>query len=77
MVNDISPSTTKNVAASRGGLLWPPRPSAFPELMTPVEAAQYLRLDQTGRHTPKTVTRTLDLFRDQGSLKATKYAKLV
>ena len=27
---------------------WPARPSIFGELVTPVEAAQYLRLDETG-----------------------------
>ena len=38
--------------------VWPPHPEAFPDLMNPVEAAQYLRLDQTGRHTPKSPLRT-------------------
>jgi hypothetical protein len=32
---------------------WPQKPSRFGELLTPIEAAQYLRLDETGRHTPK------------------------
>jgi hypothetical protein len=45
--------------------------------MTPVEAAMYLRLDETGRHTPKTAERTLNYFRDRGWLKATKYARAV
>ncbi len=31
---------------------WPERPEIFPDLMTPVEAAMFLRLDQTG-HNPK------------------------
>lgn len=56
---------------------WPPRPAAFPELLTPVEAAQYLRLDELGTHTPETAIRTLNYWRDRGSLKATKYARHV
>ncbi|MBN2588796.1 MAG: helix-turn-helix domain-containing protein [Sedimentisphaerales bacterium] len=55
---------------------WPKRPECFPELMTPVEAAMYLRLDQTG-HTPKSAIRTLTYWRDRGELKATKYARRV
>lgn len=31
---------------------WPQRPPVFPDLMTPVEAAMFLRLDETG-HTPQ------------------------
>lgn len=31
---------------------WPPRPVVFAELLTPIEAPQYLRLDETGNHTP-------------------------
>ena len=54
--------------------LWPPKPVAYPELLNPVEAAQYLRLDEAG-HTPKSARRTLDYWRQQGSLKATKYAR--
>lgn len=30
---------------------WPKRLSVFPDLMTPIEAAMFLRLDQAG-HTP-------------------------
>ena len=56
---------------------WPPRPDAFGELLTPVEAAQYLRLDETGAHTPKSAIRTLNYWRDRGELKATKYARRV
>ena len=56
---------------------WPPRPDAFGELLTPVEAAQYLRLDETGAHTPKSAIRTLNYWRDKGDLKATKYARRV
>ena len=54
---------------------WPHRPSVFTDLLTPIEAAQYLRLDETGRHTPVTAVRTLDYFRDRGELRATKYAR--
>jgi len=56
---------------------WPPRPGSFPELLTPVEAAQYLRLDETGSHTPESAVRTLNYWRDRGELKATKYARRV
>jgi len=56
--------------------MWPERPSVFPDLMTPVEAAMFLRLDQTG-HTPGSAKRTLGYWRDQGELRATKYARHV
>jgi hypothetical protein len=56
---------------------WPPRPEVFAELLTPMEAAQYLRLDETGNHTPKTAIRTLNYWRDRGQLKATKFARRV
>ena len=55
---------------------WPERPQIFPELMTTVEAAMFLRLDQTS-HTPNSAIRTLNYWRDRGELKATKYAKRV
>jgi hypothetical protein len=55
---------------------WPKRPECFPELMTPTEAAMFLRLDQTG-HNPKSAKRTLNYWRDRGELKATKYARRV
>lgn len=55
---------------------WPKQPSIFPHLMTPLEAAMFLRLDQTG-HTPASARRTLDYWRDRGELKATKYARHV
>ena len=55
---------------------WPKRPLEFPELMTPVEAAMFLRLDITG-HTPKSAIRTLTYWRDRKELKATKYARRV
>jgi hypothetical protein len=56
---------------------WPPRPAEFPELMTPLEAAQYLRLDQTGRHNPLSALRTITFWRNKGQLRATKYARHV
>jgi hypothetical protein len=56
---------------------WPPRPSVFTELLTPVEAAQYLRLDETGNHTPKSAVRTLTYWRQKGQLKATRFARRV
>jgi hypothetical protein len=56
---------------------WPPRPAHFPELMLPVEAAQYLRLDELPQHSPASATRTLNYWRDQGQLRATKYARHV
>ena len=55
---------------------WPQRPSNFPELLNPIEAAQYLRLDELS-HTPKSAIRTLKYWRDRGELKATKYARYV
>ena len=56
---------------------WPPRPQTFGELLNPIEAAQYLRLDETGGHTPRSALRTLTYWRNQGQLKATKYARRV
>ena len=55
---------------------WPERPQVFPDLMTPVEAAMFLRLDQVG-HTPEAAIRTLNYWRDKGELKSTKYARHV
>ena len=55
---------------------WPEKTEAFPDLMTPEEAAQFLRLDQCG-HNPKSAKRTLNYWRDQGELKATKYGRHV
>ena len=54
--------------------LWPNRPDKFPELMTPVEAAMFLRLDEIG-HNPESAMRTLNYWRDRAELKATKYAR--
>ena len=55
---------------------WPERPEVFPDLMTPVEAAMFLRLDQTG-HSPKSACKTLNYWRDRDELRATKYARHV
>jgi len=55
---------------------WPERPPVFPDLMTPVEAAMFLRLDQTG-HNPENACRTLNYWRDRGELRATKFARHV
>jgi hypothetical protein len=55
---------------------WPEKPEIFPNLMTPVEAAMFLRLDQTG-HDPKSARRSLDYWRQRGELKATKFARRV
>jgi len=55
---------------------WPERPAEFPQLMTPVEAAMFLRLDETG-HDPKSARRTLNYWRDRGELRATKFARRV
>jgi len=55
---------------------WPKRPELFPDLMTPVEAAMFLRLDEIG-HNPGSACRTLNYWRDRGDLKATKYARRV
>ena len=57
--------------------VWPPRPQVFGELLTPIEAAQYLRLDEMTTHTPRSALRTLKYFRDRGELRATKYARRV
>ncbi len=56
---------------------WPSKPDVLPDLMTPTEAAQYLRLHETGRHTPESAIRTMNYFRNRGWLKATKYARRV
>ncbi len=56
---------------------WPHRPVSFGQLLTPAEAAQYLRLDEAGQHSPRSAVRTLDYWRQQGELKATKFARRV
>lgn len=69
----------QNIMANRRteDTIWPPRPLVFGDLLTPVEAAQYLRLDETGVHTPQSAIRTLNYWRDHGELKATKFARRV
>lgn len=62
--------------ATNHGKEWPPRPQTFPDLMTPVEAAMFLRLNETG-HNPRSASRTLNYWRDRGLLRATKYARRV
>jgi hypothetical protein len=66
----------ENQAIHSGDHSWPQRPQEFPDLMTPVEAAMFLRLDQTD-HNPKSAIRTLSYWRDKGYLKATKYARRI
>ena len=56
--------------------LWPEPPQVFPPIMTPTEAAQFLRLNHTGL-TPKSAKRTLDYWRSRGELRGTKYARHV
>jgi hypothetical protein len=73
---DVS-DTVGHKAEGRPKEAWPDRPSCFSDLMTPIEAAQYLRLDETGEHTPKSAVRTLNYWRDMGQLKATKFARHV
>jgi hypothetical protein len=72
-----SRTTTVPTVQSASAAGWPPRPATFPELLNPVEAAQYLRLDETGIHTPVSAVRTLKFWRDRKELRATKYARHV
>lgn len=65
------------VAAETAPNEWPQRPTAFGDLLTPIEAAQYLRLDETGIHTPNSAARTLNFWRAKGELRATKFARRV
>jgi hypothetical protein len=55
---------------------WPQKPDNFPDIMTPVEAAMYLRLDEIGQ-SPKQALRNLKFWRDRGELRATRYARKV
>jgi hypothetical protein len=70
---------TQNILVNQQNkdVTWPTRPDVFGELLSPVEAAQYLRLDETGNHTPESAIRTLNYWRDRGELKATKFARRV
>lgn len=45
---------------------WPSRPAEFADLMTPLEAAQDLRLDQTRVHTPLSAVRALNFGATRG-----------
>ncbi len=63
--------------ANQVNVAWPTRPPDFGQLLTPIEAAQYLRLDETGQHSPDSAARTLKYWRDRGELKATKFARRV
>lgn len=74
-INDTSQNTLFKQKTE--GPVWPPRPDSFGELLTPVEAAQFLRLDETGIHTPESAVRTLNYWRNRGELKATKFARRV
>ena len=69
MSNDAKTTTTTTsndpaptLAGPETGNIWPPRPRAFPEVMTAVETAQYLRLDDSHRD-PKAAKATLRLLR--------------
>ena len=66
----VAPSQCKTGA-------WPHRPERFGELLTPIEAAQYLRLDEMDNHTPQSAIRTLNYWRQKGQLKANKFARRV
>jgi len=68
--------TTNNRPLETDNKQWPQRPEVFPDLMTPVEAAMFLRLDQTG-HSPESACRTLNYWRDRDELRATKFARHV
>jgi hypothetical protein len=56
---------------------WPGPSHPLGELLTPIEAAVYLRLDETGAHSPKAAVRTLNYWRDKGELRATKFARRI
>ena len=71
-----SKESTPSISLFDCDLSWPDRPADFSELLTPLEAAQYLRLDEIG-HTPSSAKRSLAYWRQQGELKATKYGRHV
>jgi hypothetical protein len=54
---------------------WPEKPNVFPDLVTPLEAAMFLRLETS--FSPQSARRTLDYWRDKGELRATKYSRRV
>ncbi len=53
---------------------WPERPQGFPDLITPIEAAMFLRLDQTG-DSPKSACKTLNYWRQRDELEAIKFCQ--
>ena len=71
----VNSALTGDTASSNSDT-WPQRPEVFPDLMTPVEAAMFLRLDEAD-HNPVSARRTLDYWRDKGELRATKFARRV
>lgn len=73
----IQEGIDKEVVRDGRASAWPSRPVVFGDLLTPVEAAQYLRLDETGHHTPNFAGRTLNYWRDHSDLRATKFARRV
>jgi len=66
----------KKQSSNPGNSKWPQRPEVFPDLMTPIEAAMFLRLDQTG-HNPGSACRTLNYWCQRDELRATKFARHV
>ena len=74
-IPDDAADSTESISCATTG--WPARPKTFSDLLTPVEAAQYLRLDETGQHTPKSAIRTMNYWRDRGQLRATRFARRV
>jgi len=77
MCNKLNKSEFSKLSHSKDNGSWPPRPEVFGDLLTPVEAAQYLRLDEIGSHSSASAIRTLNYWRDKAQLKATKYARRV
>ena len=63
-------------SSNPGNSGWPQRPEVFPDLMTPIEAAMFLRLDDTS-HNPESACRTLNYRRDRSELRATKFARRI
>jgi len=73
----FNPVINQSTSDDETPLAWPNRPERFGDPLSPVEAAQYLRLDELGTHTPRSAIRTLKFWRDRGELRATKYARHV
>ena len=68
---------TPPAALTGQGTNWPEDTVLEKDLLTPVEAAIYLRLHEVGGHTPASAIRTLNYWRDKGQLRATKFARRV